>query len=282
MRAPRGDEDMVRRRNGFTLIELLVVIAIIAILAAILFPVFATAKERGRQAKCLNNQKQLMLAFQAYCDDNQGYTPRVAPYTAWPGATMATVGDHSMSVPLNWSGTWDTFLWTEVRDGSLFRYARSKGIFICPTDMGRRATGTSLPDSDPKGRTKANYQLSYSLTQEMNQYNSAKKAFLPVCFETATAGRSGKILMFEHECRATTAYAQGINDGLNLWQNNLDKPDKVHYEGTTVSYADGHAKWQAFEELEREKYNAEWRVNGSTYAPPAGLPAGKTWPPSGS
>ncbi len=63
------------RKRGFTLIELLVVIAIIAILAAILFPVFANAKERARQAKCLNNLKQLTVAFQAYVDDNNGYTP---------------------------------------------------------------------------------------------------------------------------------------------------------------------------------------------------------------
>jgi prepilin-type processing-associated H-X9-DG protein len=63
-------------------------------------------------------------------------------------------------------------------------------------------------------------------------------------------------------------YAQGINDGLNLWCNNLDKPDKVHYNGTTVSYADGHVKWQSFEELEREKYAGWWTVHGSTYPAP--------------
>jgi len=57
------------RKRGFTLIELLVVIAIIAILAAILFPVFATARERARQASCLSNVKQFTLAALMYCDD---------------------------------------------------------------------------------------------------------------------------------------------------------------------------------------------------------------------
>lgn len=57
------------QRNGFTLIELLVVIAIIAILAAILFPVFARAREKARQTSCLSNTKQLGLAFMMYAQD---------------------------------------------------------------------------------------------------------------------------------------------------------------------------------------------------------------------
>jgi len=61
---------MVRRKTtGFTLIELLVVIAIIAILAAILFPVFAKAREKARQASCASNEKEIMLAFLMYVDD---------------------------------------------------------------------------------------------------------------------------------------------------------------------------------------------------------------------
>src|SRR5437667_11069914 len=65
----------MRKQNGFTLIELLVVIAIIAILAAILFPVFAKAREKARQASCLSNTKQMGLALMMYTQDYDEILP---------------------------------------------------------------------------------------------------------------------------------------------------------------------------------------------------------------
>ncbi|MCC6485560.1 MAG: prepilin-type N-terminal cleavage/methylation domain-containing protein [Armatimonadetes bacterium] len=88
------------QNEGFTLIELLVVIAIIAILAAILFPVFARAREKARDAACISNVKQLGTAFLMYADDNNG---RLAPLEAYymgndePGAVIAYTKDKRIS-----------------------------------------------------------------------------------------------------------------------------------------------------------------------------------------
>ena len=67
--------------RGFTLIELLVVIAIIAILATILFPVFARAREKARQTTCMSNQRQIAASIQMYCQDHEEILPAVD--TVW-------------------------------------------------------------------------------------------------------------------------------------------------------------------------------------------------------
>jgi prepilin-type N-terminal cleavage/methylation domain-containing protein len=72
------EETTMRRKHGFTLLELLVVISIIAILAAILFPVFAQARERARASSCASNLQQLGLALHLYAQDYRGYFPPAA------------------------------------------------------------------------------------------------------------------------------------------------------------------------------------------------------------
>ena len=102
------------RRAGFTLIELLVVIAIIAILAAILFPVFARARAKAMQNNCLSNVKQLNLGFQMYCSDNNQRFPRT---DSWP---LAWYPD-SLTAP------------TANQPGVLVPYVKNLQIFACPS-----------------------------------------------------------------------------------------------------------------------------------------------------
>jgi prepilin-type N-terminal cleavage/methylation domain-containing protein len=96
-----------RNRKGFTLIELLVVIAIIAILAAILFPVFAKAREKARQASCQSNMKQLGIGFIQYVQD---YDERFPSTNYWAA--------------------------------QIYPYEKSTGVFHCPDDVATSTTST--------------------------------------------------------------------------------------------------------------------------------------------
>ena len=125
------------RRHGFTLIELLVVIAIIAILAAILFPVFARAREKARQTACLSNLKQIGLALQMYQTDYDGSYPdsRVAPPNPqgpWPGVGYHG-GWHIQAYAIRkWTdGTQTT---AAGMHAVLNPYIRNSQLFTCPSD----------------------------------------------------------------------------------------------------------------------------------------------------
>src|SRR3712207_1141350 len=89
----------MQRSRAFTLIELLVVIAIIAILAAILFPVFAQAREKARQATCQSNLKQIGTAFQMYATDYDGTFPSPG------GKSFAAAGDSARPIGTTWVRT---------------------------------------------------------------------------------------------------------------------------------------------------------------------------------
>ena len=113
------------RQKAFTLIELLVVIAIIAILAAILFPVFAQARESARMTSCLSNMRQLGLGLQMYAQDADEVFPSI--YAGYgPTGTYITPSHEG-------------WMWKNA----IAPYVKSKGIFRCPSN----------PTSDPDGPT---------------------------------------------------------------------------------------------------------------------------------
>src|SRR6266511_3043322 len=105
------------RQRGFTLIELLVVIAIIAILAAILFPVFAQARDKARQASCLSNCKQIGLSLQMYAQDYDENLPNAGP--DWPGNNKHPV----FKAGYGWG------MWVILLDP----YIKSRNLWICPS-----------------------------------------------------------------------------------------------------------------------------------------------------
>jgi prepilin-type N-terminal cleavage/methylation domain-containing protein/prepilin-type processing-associated H-X9-DG protein len=145
----------VKRRNGFTLIELLVVIAIIAILAAILFPVFAQAREKARQASCLSNGKQIGLANRMYAQDYD----------------ETNVG--SYSYPNTWRQC-PQLIWADL----LQPYVKNTQLFACPSaprhnyvdDNGRAGCAiiASMYGGTPLGTTAAPWPLGFKIIEGYN------------------------------------------------------------------------------------------------------------------
>jgi len=136
----------MERKQGFTLIELLVVIAIIAILAAILFPVFAKVREKARQTSCLSNMKQIGLAITQYVQDNNEYFP--AGYTIQPSGSWGNFG-------AGWAGG------TEP-------YIKSTSIFTCPDDT--TTSGTATGSINSVSQTVTTYPDSYALNANLTCY----------------------------------------------------------------------------------------------------------------
>jgi len=130
---------LTKKSEGFTLIELLVVIAIIAILAAILFPVFAKVREKARQTSCLSNEKQLGLGLVQYVQDNDEQFPC--------GVSVGTLGPGDM-FGIGWAG-------------QIYPYVKSTGLYDCPDDV-----TPSQPNATPPM-----YEVSYAMnTHIINSY----------------------------------------------------------------------------------------------------------------
>ena len=201
------------KRRGFTLIELLVVIAIIAILAAILFPVFQTVRERARATACLSNQKQIGLASMMYSEDNnesllQYYYSGFAPNLGyWPNR--------------------------------LFPYLTSRQVLVCPSR-------TRLPDAvtetvkEQTGET--GYGLAYPFPGSgyyaMPQYQSpAQHVYLMDGIGTGSASAAEV-----YKAYVNLPYDPHI-PGLpaNNYLYHAD-PDPRHLGRVSVIFLDGHAK----------------------------------------
>jgi prepilin-type N-terminal cleavage/methylation domain-containing protein/prepilin-type processing-associated H-X9-DG protein len=201
------------RRRGFTLIELLVVIAIIAILAAILFPVFARAREKARQTSCLSNVKQLGLGIMMYTQD---YDESFPPTYQWvsPG------------------NNWPLRKWAPT----ILPYVKNTQIFVCPSDQPAQDNGT-----DAVG------PISYGTN--VNLMPGERGAFAPVALAKVARPAECTLLCDAYHAAdycmdANYVVANGITcEGrpAGLLGNGQDV--SFHNGGYNACMVDGHAKW---------------------------------------
>ena len=192
------------RAKGFTLIELLVVIAIIAILAAILFPVFARAREKARQASCLSNCKQMGLGAVMYAQDYDEMTV--------PGYMDDANGG---------TRTWYTLWYGQT--GHMNPYMKNAQVFHCPSSKGQAYTGG----------TRTDYGINYLICTARG---STKMAEIEYPAETV-------IIADSDWTRSTTDYGCSNCWRINSSRHpSYFLPDR-HNSGANITYMDGHAKW---------------------------------------
>ena len=195
-----------RHRHGFTLIELLVVIAIIAILAAILFPVFAKAREKGNETSCLSNVKQLQLGFLMYAQDYDQRLPCL-----WDSTTGQNQYDGWMYYSVfggQQSGNFQPSL------GSVFSNIKNAQIYMCPDDDVEAGDSYAV-NSDLAPNTAANgIHVGMSLTRIKRPSNT--------------------LSILEEDAGGTT------NDA--YFKVGTDACIYRHLDNTVTSFCDGHVK----------------------------------------
>ncbi len=201
-------------RCGFTLIELLVVIAIIAILAAILFPVFASAREKARQTVCLSNQKQMGMAVLMYTQD---YDERV-PLAATAPSAYTYLNWHDLLAP----------------------YVKNTGIWVCPD--------AQLPLKDSTGKLVCHYGWNaYYLNQGVNVENIYTLNNAPGVSVAEVSAPSHTIMITDNRGinglipvnHLSTYVLPPSQPDADYW----GRPDPRHSGGVIVTFMDGHAKW---------------------------------------
>jgi len=238
------------RRRAFTLIELLVVIAIIAILAAILFPVFAQAREKARATSCLNNSKQFGTATMMYVGDYDEYYPMsVYPHTGT--GTLRAFSAFDAIIP----------------------YTKSPGIMICPSGPQDNNWEDLLGKTPPAGcfggqigKSMGNFGFfSYNANYAVFQEGGPANAFFqgagdPVLSMAALPRPADTVIIADgYLCGPACPAPNTCKFGSPI---TTPGKDPHHQEGVNATYADGHARWQKA----MKRADGAWVVASGPYA----------------
>jgi prepilin-type N-terminal cleavage/methylation domain-containing protein len=230
-RIVREEDKCADSKRAFTLIELLVVIAIIAILAALLLPALARAKDKAKQVGCTSNEKQLALAWQMYAGDNQDTMVPNAPLGLADGQT--------------WCGSQTEDWGTNPYNTNRLYYTKSilssylvdqVGVYKCPAD-----TIPSL--NGPRVRTVSMQGAMGNLYIKLG-YNPGYKEYVKLSELTGGLTPSDAIVFLdENMCSMNDGYLQVDTHDDNGWP---DVPGSYHQLKGSMNFADGHAeihKW---------------------------------------
>ncbi|MBI5833838.1 MAG: DUF1559 domain-containing protein [Armatimonadetes bacterium] len=200
-------------RPAFTLIELLVVIAIIAILAAILFPVFAKAREKGRSASCTSNLKQCCIAMAQYAQD---YDETLCPYSLSGGSGAG-------GTPPNVAFPWNQLIQP---------YIKSVQVFKCPSSTNAQSVGYNFPLGS-NGRALSNIPLPTQTPMFADVYgsNTATQCCAFIIPTAAMPWCDGRVLA-------------NVNDMYAGWGGNTAGcvASERHMEACNIGFVDGHVK----------------------------------------